>query len=346
MKIDELRIYAECLEQGLDFKDYLLEIDNSLLIRNIYLPKFKNEPLETDSALLKILKLKSFDLVISIISSDGEIPILLVEYSTAVPTDDHKMQRSDVYFWSGIFKIPVMKISPLSKNSFGKHGGGDKIGNDDEFLLALSNNAIVYFIDFPHRNNVLLASKQRLSCIAKNDVIKDVLSRLIEKVKCYEDFAKLYEDLLHSLRKSAGNIESLKNVFVNSTRFSIEGADIVVKINRFGHAMDPDRGILFFINMLFGSEHTIAKFIIERERQNGGDGYKALFDGLSKEKLAIINNLILQGITTQNALEIFTIATGINVIFHEVSPTHFSINDENFFAFLRCYTSNVYKSIF
>lgn len=238
MQIDELRIYAECLEQGLDFKDYFLEIDNSLLIRNIYLPKFKNEPLETDSTLLKILKLKSFDLAVSIVSAHSEIPILLVEYSTAVPTDDHKMQRSDVYFWSGIFRIPVMKISPLSKNSFGKHGGGDKISNSDEFLLALSNNAIVYFIDFPHRDNVLLTSKQRLSCIEKNSAISNVLSMLVEKIKAYKDFASLYEDLLQSLKLHSTSLKSLRNIFVDSTRFSREGADIVVKINRFGHAMD------------------------------------------------------------------------------------------------------------
>ena len=89
-----------------------------------------------------------------------------------------------------------------------------------------------------------------------------------------------------------------------------------------------------------------AKFIIERARQHGRESYKALFDGLSESKLAKINNLIAQGISTQSAREIFTIATDINVIFQEVSPTHFSINDENFLAFLQSYTSNVYKSIF
>mgnify|MGYP004422529511 CR=1 FL=1 len=36
MKIDEIRIYSGCLEQGLDFKSYLLEIDKNLIIKNIY----------------------------------------------------------------------------------------------------------------------------------------------------------------------------------------------------------------------------------------------------------------------------------------------------------------------
>lgn len=49
MKINSIRIYAECLEQGLDFKEYLLEIDN------IYIPKPKSAMLDNDSKLFKIL---------------------------------------------------------------------------------------------------------------------------------------------------------------------------------------------------------------------------------------------------------------------------------------------------
>ena len=48
--------------------------------------------LEVDSILQKITKLKDFDIAITIVSKKPEIPILMVEYSTAVPTDDHKMQ--------------------------------------------------------------------------------------------------------------------------------------------------------------------------------------------------------------------------------------------------------------
>ena len=92
MEIDEIRIYSGCLEQGLDFKSYILEIDKNLIIKNIYPAKNRGAILEVDSILQKITKLKDFDIAITIISKKQEIPILMVEYSTAVPTDDHKMQ--------------------------------------------------------------------------------------------------------------------------------------------------------------------------------------------------------------------------------------------------------------
>ncbi|BCZ18349.1 hypothetical protein NHP190003_16310 (plasmid) [Helicobacter sp. NHP19-003] len=344
MKIDEIRIYAECLEQGLDFKDYLLEIDRDLFIKNIYLPKFRGEPRDNDSQLLRILKLKSFDLAISIISNNSEIPILLIEYSTAVPTDDHKMQRSDVYFWSGIFKIPVMKISPFNKNSFNEHGGGDKINNQGEVALALNNNAVVYFINFGYQNNTLLTNKERLSCIDKTTEIGKVLSVLIKEFLQHKNFDIVYKNLLHSFECVIDkNLAPLKNVFTNSTRFKREGNDIIVKINRFGHAMDPDRGILFFINMLFGNDYTITKFTIERKNK---ESYKTLFDTLSKTKLNQINSLIEQGVSAHRVLKIFMIATGINIRLEEVAPAHFQIKDDEFLRFLRTYGNNVYKSIF
>lgn len=168
MNIDEIRIYAGCLEQGLDFKDYFLNIDNNLTIKNIYSAKKRVAILESDSILQKITKLKDFDIAISIISQNKEIPILMVEYSTAVPTDDHKMQRSDVYFWASLFQIPVLKIAPLLKNPIGKHGGGDKITLLQEINLTLKQKAVVYFIDWQSNKNYgLITHNEKPSCIAK-----------------------------------------------------------------------------------------------------------------------------------------------------------------------------------
>ncbi|WP_231860254.1 hypothetical protein [Helicobacter himalayensis] len=109
MKIDELRIYAECLEQGLDFKEYFSKINKDFGIKNIYFTKIRGNLLATDSILQRISKLKDFDVIVTILCDSKEFPILLVEYSTAVPTDDHKMQRSDVYFWASIFQISCVK---------------------------------------------------------------------------------------------------------------------------------------------------------------------------------------------------------------------------------------------
>ena len=75
MIIDELRIYAGCLEQGLDFREYFLSIDKNIHIKNIYPTKSKGAILQTDSILQRITKLKDFDIAITIVSQGKEIPL-------------------------------------------------------------------------------------------------------------------------------------------------------------------------------------------------------------------------------------------------------------------------------
>lgn len=54
MRIDELRIYSGCLEQGLDFKNYFLNIDKNLLVKNIYPTKARQAIRQSDSILQKL----------------------------------------------------------------------------------------------------------------------------------------------------------------------------------------------------------------------------------------------------------------------------------------------------
>lgn len=352
MQIEELRIYAECLEQGLDFKEYFLNINANLKIKNIYPTKARGSLLESDSILQKITKLKDFDIVISIISHSKELPILLVEYSTAVPTDDHKMQRSDVYFWASIFKIPVLKISPLSKDSSGKHGGGDKITLLQEVNLALQQKALVYFIDWKSKNSVLVTNPKRLSCIAYNEEIYNILKNLIFNVEKYNDFTEIYEKLLSEQIKffDLKQIESLKDNFTDSTRFQRQDNKLIVKINRFGHAMDPDRGILFFVSMLFGIESIATKFIIKRERKSGKESYDTLFDGFSKPLRQSLNTLVEElenNPNANNALKLFQTAINDDIFeLRKIDSKRYEIVDESLKIFLEYYTSLTYKSIF
>ena len=350
MQIDELRIYSGCLEQGLDFKSYFLGLDKDLLIKNIYPTKSRQEVSKTNSILQKITKFKDFDIIISLISQGKEIPILLVEYSTAVPTDDHKMQRSDVYFYASIFKIPVLKISPLSKNSFGKHGGGDKISLSQELNLTLHQKAVVYFIDWKSNNNsILITHKERLSCIAENEQLRDILANLFNKCKKFTDFNAVYASLLQEQIELYGikDLQSLKKIFVDSTRFQRIEDKVIVKINRFGHAMDPDRGILYFVSQLFGLKNVITKFIIKRERMQGKESYKTLFDGLSSNiQLKLVELIAKQPFDENLALEIFATATGIGLNFTKIDSHRYEINDNELETFLHTYTSISFKSIF
>lgn len=349
MWIDELRIYSGCLEQGLDFKNYFLNIDKDLLVKNIYPTKARQVIRQNDSILQKITKLKDFDLVISIISHNKEIPILLVEYSTAVPTDDHKMQRSDVYFWASVFKIPVLKISPLTKNSFGKHGGGDKITLTQELNLTLIQKAVVYFIDWQGDiNSGLITHEEKLSCIDENKQLQDILANIMQKCKELENFSEIYECLWQEqmVYFSDKALQDLKNSFVDSTRFQRIENKIVVKINRFGHAMDPDRGILYFLSQLFGLENITTKFIIQRQNFEGKESYNTLFDGLSNNIKTKLYKLITNPFDDKLALKLLKIITGIEFKIQKQDEKRYIILDDDLSNFLQTYTSITYKSIF
>jgi len=124
MRIEQIRIYAEVLEQGIDFGDYVRQSGYTGIINNVYTKKAHGEFSPTDSIIDRIRKVKDVDVLISAISEGKEHPLLMVEYSTAVPTDDHKMQRSDVYYWSAVFSVPMMKISPTEKGMSQDFGGG------------------------------------------------------------------------------------------------------------------------------------------------------------------------------------------------------------------------------
>jgi hypothetical protein len=361
MKIDVIRIYAEVLEQGIDFKEYFQSIGIDCPIINIYTKKVHGEIVSSDSLVSRIRKSKDVDVLITAICNDQEIPLLMVEYSTAVPTDDHKMQRSDVYYWGAVYKTPIMKIYPLSKGMAQDFGGGDKITDADEIVLAKHHGAIFYPIlwhTIPH-SDVLDTKRNALSCIANNTEIKTVLSQLL---KCFNDNSTIdsfYNSLLlnydqqYSHILAQRNTNNIKSLISNSTRFHWDNDNLTVKINRFGHAMDPDRGVLFFVNMLVGADHTVTEIQVNRDSDfNARGGYSSLFDALSRknELSSYVKNLIHTQKNTfsdENALHIFVTALNLPTsLFTKVSNAKYAIADAKLYDFLIKHPSISIKSIF
>lgn len=73
MKIDNIRIYAEVLEQGLDFKEYLTKSGISCPIFNVYTKKIIGEITSHDSLVDRIRKSKDVDVLITAIKSTTEL---------------------------------------------------------------------------------------------------------------------------------------------------------------------------------------------------------------------------------------------------------------------------------
>ncbi len=361
MKIDSFRIYAEVLEQGIDFKEYLKDLDITSPIINIYTKKIHGEIVSTDSLVSRIRKSKDVDVLITAICNNQEIPVLMIEYSTAVPTDDHKMQRSDTYYWGAIYKVPIMKIYSFNKGMNQYFGGGSKITDNDEIALAKQNNAIFYPIQWhtiPH-SDVLETKRNALSCIAKNNEIKIILSQIIKCLSDNSTIDNFYQQLLldyeqkYSHILAQHNVNKIKSLINNSSRFQWEDNNLTVKINRFGHAMDPDRGVLFFVNMLVGVDHTTTEIQVNRGSNfNARGSYASLFDALSRAKE--LNNYVQDLIDTQNnkfsdenALHIFVTALNLPTsLFTKVESMKYEIEDARLYDFLIKHPSISTKSLF
>ena len=146
---------------------------------------------------------------------------------------------------------------------------------------------------------------------------------------------------------------TLKTLISNSTRFRWQGDRLVSKINRFGHAMDPDRGVLYFSAMLNGKENCITEIQINRLSVDGRGGYRSLFDSCARESSLrkYVDNIILNKnnvFSDEDMIYIFTHALCIEQfnLFTKVDNNEYVINDETLRYFLINCSSITSKCIF
>ena len=361
MRLDEIRIYSEVLEQGIDFKEYIKNISPDIKSINIYTKKARGEIVNSDSLVTRIRKSKDVDVLLTAIFEGCEYPLLMVEYSTAVPTDDHKMQRSDVYFWSAVYKVAMMKIYPSSKGMNQDFGGGDKFTDDAEAMIAFMRGGLFYPIHWETIPNteILRTKENALSCIYYSVEIQDILNDIFKSFTHKDSLKSFFENLRDCYKAKNADLfakwdnEKLKTLISNSTRFRWQGNRLVSKINRFGHAMDPDRGVLYFSAMLNGKENCITEIQINRSSVDGRGGYRSLFDACARESSLrkYVDNIILHKnniFSDEDMIYIFTHALCIEQfnLFTKVNNNEFVINDETLRYFLINCSSITSKCIF
>ena len=358
MNISEIRIYAEVLEQGLDFRSYVEQAGFNGKITNCYTKKLRGEFADTDSLIDRIRKIKDVDILVTAIDKNEEYPLLMIEYSTAVPTDDHKMQRCDVYYWSAVFKVPMIKISSTKKGMNQNFGGGSRITDEQEQRLAFDHGALFYPIkwDTLKDQDILPTKPKALSCIPYQQSIQDTVNSIITTFIEESSFDTFYCKLRKSYRDKynqtlvSTSISDARASIVNSSRFHWFREKLMVKINRFGHAMDPDRGALYYANMLVGAKNTITEIQVNRANING---YKTLFGALSRKEdllnyvMEIINHNN-NNFTDKNALHVVTHSLNIEnaIDFVCTAPHNYRIDDKVLLNFLLTHQSIVSKTIF
>lgn len=282
----EIRIYYECLEQA---QHYIKPIVQSSLTAKhltveIKLVKTINSSsskyFSKEKEVLKgIYSLANPDILITGVADNKEMPIAIVEFTEAVRTEDHELQRSYGVVSAMLAKCFYIKIAgdKKSKGEFGK-ADYDPYSACRAFLDEFNYKGFLIAEWQTEKDNPqqLCHLPNYLSCPTEIELVTDTLtnalSAFIEKQdKWFEmavqDLEKTasYKAFLEKLKESPALVDTLvewkaredRTSNKNKVRYFVRHKWVGAKINRFSHAMDPDRGILTFISTLCSNEKKV-----------------------------------------------------------------------------------------
>ncbi len=276
--IQEIRIYYESIEQAYD---YLLPMITAVFHRNDIIKLVKRPKRASQvpkGSLSAILYLTTPDALITGIVDEIEYPLLLIEFTEAVKTEDHELQRTYGAVAAYLANIFYIKISGHKKSE--KEFGGaeynpyltpkiliDTFGYEGFIIAEWATDETKYN---------LIRNKKAPSCPPSIPLIQDTIQAALSSLQENGGgwFLKSFEQLKKNkyfieFRKKvdvAGDAKKLllewkareeRNKNKNKIRYFVNKSWIGAKINRFSHAMDPDRGILTFISFVFSNTYKI-----------------------------------------------------------------------------------------
>lgn len=273
----QFRIYYESLEQGANFIKPIIQeiVGDEAEIFLIRRPKNASELNEGSVAAL--LTMTTPDALITGICDNREYPLVLIEFTEAVTTEDHELQRTYGAIAAYLAGAYYLKLAG-EKESEKEFGGAsynpystpkmfkEKVGYEGYIIAKWEteeNNPYTLqrnpnYPSCPPNIAIFVSTIQcAVSAFMNNhlDWYRDSLFRLsrTEEYNSYRailDNANGISELLHSW-------QNRRDSNLNKLRYFVKENWIGAKINRFSHAMDPDRGILTFISFLFSEETSV-----------------------------------------------------------------------------------------
>lgn len=294
----EIRIYFECLEQLLHYilpliKDGVSESKDEVEIKFIRKPRRLTN---SEDSIAAIYSLTTPDILITLCKDKKEIPIIIGEFSEAVTTEDHELQRAMGGIAAALSKCIYIKISG-QKQSLKEHGGKKDFNpltipkiikstfNYDGYIFGkwptLDNNPYILkrdktFLSCPPNSEILIVEetlKIAIKNVLKNideilnnkmTIVQVVLEDLKDK-QCFKEYSGLLKKA-PGLRELVDDWKSRKGKDENKEpRISFDDNRLIVKINRFSHAADPDRGILIFSSTLVPANIILTRYCVKEE---------------------------------------------------------------------------------
>jgi len=291
----EIRIYFECLEQAQNFIKSLIEKGlNDEQAKNIPIKlvrKPRNISLSELSSIRAIYSLTTPDFLITLVSNKKEIPLILGEFSEAVITEDHELQRAIGAAAASMSGAIYLKIAG-EKKSERSHGG---ITDFNPLTVAKILNEKLGYQGFimgtwpcvKGRPTVLIRDPNNLSCppigsipIAEKTLMYtgEIISKEGNRIRDSFDFSskilkklskeREYLNLIKKIDDAAGLEDLIKEWQRRATRIhpriKVFSDEIIVKLNRFSHAADPDRGIIIFASLFTGKEKVKVRYLIKK----------------------------------------------------------------------------------
>lgn len=279
----QIRVYFESIEQA---HHYVLPIVQKSL---------QMLQMKTEVQLIRLAKNYSFygkrvaplifwkepDILISVVEHDIEYPVLLVEFSSAVFTEDHELQRFDGLVAAAKSNCIYAKISPTKKQSPSEHGGNVEFDYAGPFSLIYQKFGKLFFhFEWEcDKIGVVKVDPNYLSCPPKIDEFELLMHAILTEIvktgyrddwigrvaKALEGH-KYFHEWIEKMRKAPKPELALLNT--SRTRWlekdSILNCGVLeLKLNRLGHAMDPERGMLAYYGII--GEKTVSKMIFDEE---------------------------------------------------------------------------------
>ena len=298
----EIRIYYECLEQAFDYIMPLVQLVTDNYKTSIKLVKRPRKPDQLSKGVMyAIQSLTTPDILITAVTNNKEYPLILIELSEAVTTEDHELQRTYgavAAYLSGMYYV---KISGHKQSE--KEFGGAEYNPYSTPKILIEKVAYEGFIIADWETETtdkcnLLRDNNLPGCPSPipilNDTIHCVITSFLKSPNNWFSYAMTalkqtisYKNYRKRVDKAAGFQELLKawkereekNSNLNKLRYFVRETWIGAKINRFSHAMDPDRGILTFISFVFSQSYTIYG-IYALVRPRGSDVLKGKMNNL------------------------------------------------------------------
>ncbi len=299
----QIRIYYESLEQAENYIKPIVESVIEKSIVEVVLVKRPKTAKDLNSgSIAAIQTMTTPDALITGIVNDKEYPLVLIEFTEAVTTEDHELQRTYGAIAAYLSGAYYLKIAG-EKHSEKVFGGAkyNPLSTPKIFIdeVGYEGYIIADWETEPDNRYTLRRNSHYPSCPPDIALLTVTLQNAVSAFVNFD--GNWFRHSLESLKscvsyqtyreqvdKATGAVELLeewknrRDGNLNKLRYFVRPSFIAAKINRFSHAMDPDRGILTFMSFLF-SKKTQVFGIYALVRPRGND--------LMKRDLATLDSM-------------------------------------------------------